>query len=160
MLRLLAFVAPLTRAAIALSIGALVACGDDPVSPRMEALAEAEALWNRTKPASDSYTVDQQVMCFCLYGASTFRVTVTAGAITRVHDPQKVSDLPANEISRFRTVDQLFNEVRAAMAKSGVLTSVEYHPTMGVPSEVSLDPIKNAIDDEVAYLTNSLTAAQ
>jgi len=147
------------RVVLALSLLALVACGDDPVSPHVAALDEAEALWNRTKPASGSYSYDQQVMCFCPYGASTFRVTVTAGAITRVHDPQTASDLPANQFSRFRTVDQLFGEVRSALAKSGVLTTVEYHPTMGFPSKVSLDPVKNAVDDEVAYFTAFLLAA-
>lgn len=148
------------RAVLALSIAALVACGDDPVRPQVVALDEAQALWNRTKPASGSYSYDQQVMCFCPYGASTFRVTVTAGAITRVHDSQAASDLPSSQFSRFRTVDQLFSEVRSALAKSGVLTTVEYHPTMGFPSKVSLDPVKNAVDDEVAYFTSSLVAAQ
>jgi hypothetical protein len=147
------------RAVIALSMAALVACADGPVSPQVVALDEAEALWNRTKPASASYSFDQQVMCFCPYGASTFRVTVTAGAITRVHDSQAAADLPANQFSRFRTVDQLFDEVRSALAKSGVLTTVEYHPTMGFPSKVSLDPVKNAVDDEVAYFTAFLLAS-
>ena len=144
------------RAILALSLAALVACGDDAVSPQVAALDEAQALWNRTKPASNSYSYDQQVMCFCPYGASTFRVTVTAGAITRVHDPQANADLPSNQFSRFRTVDHLFDEVRSALTKSGVLTTVEYHPTMGFPSKVSLDPIKNAVDDEVAYFTASI----
>ena len=106
------------RAVLALSIAMLVACGDDPVSPQVAALEEAQAVWNRTKPASGSYSFDQQVMCFCPYGASTFRVTVTAGTITRVRDSQAATDLPPNEFSRFRTVDQLFGEVRAALAKS------------------------------------------
>lgn len=144
---------------LALSMGALGACGDDPVSPQVDALAEAQALWNRTKPASNSYTYDQQVMCFCPYGAQTFRVTVTGGLITRVYDSQAAMDLPANQFSRFRTVQQLFDEVRLALSKSGVLTAVEYHPTMGFPSKVSLDPVRNAVDDEVAYFTAFVMAS-
>ena len=111
----------LRQVATALLIGIVGACADDPVSPQESALAEAEALWVSTRPASGSYTIAQQVACFCPYGGVVFQVTVTAGVISRVRDPGQASDLPADQFGRFRTVDQLFDEVRTALTKSGVL---------------------------------------
>ena len=141
---------------VALSLSTIAACDSDPISPQAETLDEAEALWNGRKPPSGNYTVEQRVACFCPFGATTFKVTVTAGTITRVHNPQTVMDLPANQFAQFRTVEQLFAEVRAAIPRAGVLKAVQYHPTMGYPTEVSLDPILNAVDDEVAYFTDRL----
>ncbi len=59
-------------------------------------------------------TRQTRVSCFCPTGGTTFQITVSAGAISRVINPQIGSDVVASQYTMFRTVDQLFEEVRKA----------------------------------------------
>lgn len=71
--------------------------------------------------------------------------------IIQVENPATGVALPASENARFRTVTQLFKEIRDAMKVPGTLLAVEYDPYFGLPTVVSLDPVKRAVDDEVTY---------
>jgi hypothetical protein len=128
---------------------------DDPVSPEITALMSAEAQWHAAQPASNSYIIQQAVNCFCIDGGTVFEVTVTAGTITVVRRLPGLEVVPVDQYARFRTIDQLFDEIRAALKKDGVLLHVEYNSSMGYPTVVSLDPVRNAVDDEVAYQTSN-----
>lgn len=134
------------------AVGLLSAC-HDPVRPQSRDLDSAVARWSATRPANNSYQIDQRVSCFCIFGGNPFRVTVTSGTITRVVDLSNGQELDASQFSRFRTVDQLFAEVRSALQLPGTLRNVQYDAQRGYPTTVSLDPVKNAVDDEVAYIT-------
>ena len=131
------------------------ACAENPVGPEVKALESAQARWNASRPASNSYAIEQRVSCFCPTGGTTFQITVSGGAISRVINPQTGSDVVASQYTMFRTVDQLFEEVRKALRSPGTLKSVAYDNARGYPTTVSLDPIKNAIDDELAYTTGN-----
>jgi Family of unknown function (DUF6174) len=133
----------------------LAACDDDPMRPEREALAAAEARWNAVRPASNSYVMMQQRSCFCPVVA-LYEVTVVNNVIVRARNTATDVDLPSAQWVWFRTVSQLFDEVRMALRKDGVLRSVAYDNARGFPTTVSLDPIPQAIDDEIAYLTPSL----
>lgn len=124
-----------------------------------DALAAAQALWNSKKPAGDRYVMVQRVVCFCPTANVSYRITVSGTAITDVVNDRTDVPLASSSWSSFKTVAQLFDAVRAAQGKSGTLKSVEYDATLGFPRTVSLDPILNAVDDEVSYVTTSVTAA-
>ncbi len=136
------------------------ACSADvALSPEALAVGVAQTLWQRVRPMSNSYAMDQQVVCFCATGGTVFRVTVTGGVVVRARDAATDADVAPAMLTRFRTVDQLFDEVRSAQGVPGRLTAVTYDATYGFPSDVSLDPIKNATDDEVSYLTGRVAFA-
>ncbi len=128
----------------------LSAC-HDPMSPAESALASAESRWNASRPASNSYSFEQVRNCFCITGGIPHEVTVVNGAITRVRNLATGIELPADQRAWFRTVAQLFDDIRGAIKTPGGLLAAEYDATMGYPTVVSLDPIKNAIDDEISY---------
>ena len=100
--------------------------------------------------------MQQRVACFCPSGGDYFTVTITGGVVTSATNSETGADAPTWLISRFKTVTQLFEEIRKASATRGTLVAVAYDATLGYPTTVSLDPIREAIDDEVAYETRSL----
>ncbi len=150
---------PSVRAAFTLgaSLLLLVGCANDPASPEQNALNLAVAQWKSVRPASNSYLMEQQVACFCPYGGTTFDVSVSAGVVVSARALNTNGAEGPVQLSSFRTVDQLFDEIRAALRKSGTLVALAFDPALGFPITVSLDPVKNAIDDEVSYQTRKVT---
>ena len=142
----------------------LSACSSSSVTdggggPQTDPLTAAQALWNAKKPAGDRYVMVQRVVCFCTLGNVSYRLTVNGATITAVVNDRTDVPLASSSWGTFKTVAQLFDAVRAAQTKAGTLKSVENDATLGFPRTVSLDPILNAIDDEVSYITTSITAA-
>ena len=127
--------------------------------PQADPLTAAQALWAAKKPAGDRYVMVQRVVCFCAIANVSYRITVNGASITDVVNDRTDAPLASSSWGTFKTVAQLFDAVRAAQAKVGTLKAVEYDPTLGFPRTVSLDPILNAIDDEVSYVTISIRAA-
>lgn len=143
------------RPALLIAVVTLIACSDS-ISPEQVALSRSEILWQHQNVRD--YALSQRVACFCGYGATTYQVIVRGDTISQVVNPLTGAVLPASERARFRTVTQLFSEVREAMKVPGKLLAVEYDPRFGLPTLVSLDPIKNAVDDEVAYYSGDFGA--
>jgi hypothetical protein len=135
------------------------ACHNDPASPAESDYRVAAARWQRMRPAGNSYRIDQQVSCFCIWGGNVYEVTVTNGVVTRAVDKQSSAVVATAELGRFRTIDQLFADVASALQVPGALRGASYDPQLGYPSSVSLDPIRNAADDEVLYFTSRFVAS-
>jgi hypothetical protein len=137
-------------------VAILAACGDS-TGPGDSALAAAEARWRLLQPASNSYVMRQQIHCFCGFANSEYLVTVTNGVVSAaspVVPPMNGFGTPP--LTAFRTVAQLFAEVRNALGKPGVLQEVTYDDIAGFPTRLALDPIPNAVDDEVGYVTRGV----
>ncbi|HEY0929074.1 MAG TPA: DUF6174 domain-containing protein [Gemmatimonas sp.] len=135
---------------------ALSACSDS-TGPGDSALAAAEARWRLVKPASNTYTMRQEVHCFCAFGGAEYAVTVTNGTVSGATPVSRPSEgLGPPPLTAFRTVDQLFAEVRNALGKTGTLKEVTYDEVAGYPTRLALDPLPNAIDDEVGYVTRAV----
>ena len=88
----------------------LVGGCSDPTGPEEVRLTAAQRRWESTRPASNSYTMQQRVLCFCVTGSSTFQVTVTSGSITRAVNLATGESLSVTLLTIFRTVDQLFTQ--------------------------------------------------
>lgn len=131
---------------------AVGACAEDPIGPQVRRLSAAEALW-RASSARDRYVISQVRECFCITGGAVFTVTVVNDTIVSVRNVTTGDDLPREQREWFRTVDQLFGEIRRAVASPGTLRLVEYDVVRGIPTTVSLDPVLNAVDDEIVYRT-------
>jgi hypothetical protein len=135
---------------------AFAACSDDPIRPQVRALDQAEARWS-TSGVRDAYIIAQARECFCTTQGS-YAVTVIRDTITNVRSLLTGDNVPPNQWTLFRTVNQLFGEVRRALPTAGVLRQVEYDLGRGIPTTVSLDPIRNAVDDEIVYRTTFVGA--
>ena len=134
---------------------ALGAC-PDPMGPEEEALTRAADKWARARPTDDTYELRQRRVCFCLQ-TDLMVVTVTRGAVTAVRNAETGVALPVETHAWYRTVDQLFADARAVLRGEGVLREVSFHPTLGYPTLLSLDPLPMAADDEVVWETSLMT---
>ena len=128
----------------------------DATSPELTVLSAAESRWRTNVPSNRSYTMQQRVACFCPAGGDYFTVVIVGGVIASATNSATGTDAPTWLVARFKTVPQLFEEIRKASATRGTLVAVAYDSTLGYPTTVSLDPIREAIDDEVAYETRSV----
>ncbi len=158
----------MTRTIAAVTLGVMTwgaaACSSSSITgggggTTTDAYAAAVALWNAKKPTGDRYVMVQRIVCFCVTSNVGYRITVVGTTITNVVNDRTDVPLPTAEWGNFKTVAQLFEAVRAATLKPGTLKLAEYDATLGFPRTVSLDPILNAIDDEVSYVTSNVTAA-
>jgi len=105
------------------------------------------------------YQFELNVGCFCAFRSQMpVTVEVQNGKIDSIIAPDGTvitSDDPNYEtISRYATMDRLFSELESDSVKGADEVTVTYDPTYGFPSEINIDFIKNAVDDEL-YLSAS-----
>ena len=145
---------PLSVAALALSS---FACRDDGITGvQLNELNRAQSRWASIGYAGQRYLMQQQLVCFCPDANLTYEVTVSGGLVARAVSPATGGPLPDAQLVRFRSVEQLFAELRNGL-RSGAVVEVAYDALTGYPAIVSLDPVRNAVDDEVVYRTSNVT---
>ncbi len=153
-----------TQRAIALA-GVLLcssACGNDnPAAPnpgnQESALNAAESRWSRSRPVSNNYVMEQQVRCFCPDGGTVFEVTVTQGRVVRARNLDTGAEVPVVRLESFRTVEQLFGEIREALRTPRALTEVEYDSAAGYPTRLLLYAHLAPVDGDRSYFTRRLS---
>jgi hypothetical protein len=136
------------------------ACASPTDAERILAESDAaEALWLRTRPLS--YALLESRSCECLpewAGPVRLRVTRRQGAHVPSESEMIVEGtyvmggeaLDAEQLSRFVTVSGLFERIRDAVT-SGAVVEADFDPDRGYPREVFIDPVADAVDDEVVY---------
>jgi len=105
------------------------------------------------------YRFELTVGCFCPFRSQMpMIVEVQNGEIVSMIDVngQAVStDDPMSEfIVKYATIDRLFSELESDSVQKADKLTVSYDPTYGYPSEISIDFIELAADDEL-YLAAS-----
>jgi len=133
------------------------ACSLSPFEQQQDDLAVAQARW-RTAALLD-YSFGFQRVCFC--GSSATRpvtITVQQGAWATL---TYVDDGASADTSLFRdflTMDRVFSFLRRALEGHPAAFVGRYDAQLGYPSEVRIDYIANAIDDELGILVPILRA--
>ncbi len=99
-----------------------------------------------------SYVMDVDVSCFC--PAARYRVTVVDGEKAEVQlvdpDGDEVTDEPVPNPDAAPTIAELQDRLRETVDGGGVVRELSVDDD-GRPVVVSLDPIVDAVDDEVTY---------
>ena len=113
---------------------------------------DAEARW-RARNIS-SYSLLQQRVCFCIFGANVYRVTVQNGAITSIADTTTKQELHADLRASFLSVDGLFDEIRKLEAQRNDRLEIAYDSLFGYPRLISVDISRNIADEEYTIITN------
>ncbi len=130
-------------------------CGADPLGPETDALSRARARW--AAAGIDSYVFDFQRLCFC--GGDVIRpvlIDVLDGEVssaTFLDTGEPVTDPAAG----LPTIEDLFEEIQSAIDRNAHSVVARYDPDLGYPSEVSIDFLENAIDEEMAFSVSSLS---
>ncbi len=118
-------------------------------------LAQARSRW-RAAAISD-YRYELRRVCFCppdLVGP--FALTVRGGALSSVVDlgtGMAVSPTPR----RHPTIEELFDEIDAALDRDPDRIEIDYDPALGYPTRIAIDYVAMAIDDEVTYSATGLS---
>lgn len=147
----------LVLAAGALSLGSceLLAPKNEWEARRDEMVRNA-ALWEAA--ALDAYRYELSRACFCAL-AGDFVVTVEEGVVVSARRAQ-ADTVPHSELQYLETVDDLFATVQRAIEHEAYRFRVEYHPELGYPTLIDLDPERNTIDEEIWLVAGNLTALQ
>ena len=105
------------------------------------------------------YRFELNVGCFCAFRSQMpVTVEVQNGKIDSIVTPDgnvMAPDDPNYEyIARYATVDRLFSELESDPIRDAAELTVTYDSSYGIPSEIFIDFIKDAVDDEL-YLSAS-----
>ena len=118
--------------------------------------------WEEQNIEHYRYTV--VVTCFCIFAGAEVTYEVQNGQVvneTIMPHPDRQID-PA-EISGFyqeyNTIEKVFDFVENVSNEADEVT-VEYDPTYGYPTEISIDYVKEAIDDELYLSLRNLEPLQ
>ena len=107
----------------------------------------------------DHYRFQLSVGCFCAFrNQMPITVEVKNGeivSITDVNGNAFSTDDPMNEtVLKYATIDRFFSELGSDAVQKADRLTVTYDPTYGFPTDVTIDYIELAADDEL-YLTIS-----
>ena len=103
------------------------------------------------------YRFELSIGCFCPFrDKMPLTVEVRDGQIVAMAAADGTlvldTDLNYSFFAPYSTVDQLFTKLDQALHGGADSVTVTYDPTYGFPAEIQIDPIKNAMDDEL-YLS-------
>lgn len=139
---------PLTLAtAMALGVAGCDLVSPSADEPARSELETAEATWRAAGVLEYELAVERH--CFCaLTGPAV--VTVRVGFANEVRPSgDQMPDVLAGDA--YPDVPGLFAVVRDAIARGAHFLRVAYHPTLGYPTEISVDYREGVADDEIAY---------
>jgi hypothetical protein len=129
-------------------VAMLAGCEGDPTGSAgdPEALASAQERWS----AQD---INDYRMTIRLQGGmigGSARITVQNGQTVSIQ-PLAPGALPASAFQHLDTVEELFDILVSAHDDDAYRIDAEYHPQLGVPMDVLIDPEKNAVDEEHGF---------
>lgn len=104
-----------------------------------------------------SYQYQLRISCFCMQDVTANKqVTVSDGVVTDAFFVQTSAHLTAEELTRVKTIDELFSIVANAINDKAYMLEVTYNKEYGYPEAISIDYQKDVADDEVVYYANNL----
>lgn len=123
----------------------------------MTELELAKLKWK--KLALTTYQFESSRSCFCLNAGRLVDIKVTNNVITEAQVKETGVALSADQVAELKTIDQLFDLLERASTTATGTWSATFDPARGYPTSISVDWIKQAVDDEEGY-TAKLLAPQ
>lgn len=141
------------RRALPLTLLVLGAC-QNPAQPPLQ---DHHAVWTQKNLANYTYKFNWSCFCPPDYTAPV-QILVQAGKITEIADAMTGQKLDAARFKDYRTIDGLFDFIQDAINRNADSIQATYDATLGYPTSVSIDYIKQAADEEMAFSASGLTA--
>ncbi|HZG44199.1 MAG TPA: DUF6174 domain-containing protein [Longimicrobium sp.] len=143
-----------TAAAVA-SVVALSACAGSPT------LADEKARMERNRQVWIAQGIDDYRMTVRLQGgwfSGSVVVEVRDGVPVSRHTPaNEPQQVPPEAFAEYDTVEELFAILERAFENDADDVDATYDPTLGLPLDVFIDPMKNAIDEEHGFVVQGFT---
>jgi hypothetical protein len=135
--------------ALVLFISAFCGCGLVKTGPQHD-LDVALSKWEQSNIKNYEYQL--RVNCFCPPNV-TFPVImkVADGVNISAEYAQEPKEITNNYFKQYDTIDKLFDVIQKSIDDKVASLIVEYDGTYGYPKSITIDRIKDAIDDEIAF---------
>lgn len=131
----------------------LTACSSSPVNE----LSENRAKWNDAEASHYQYSLS--IGCFCPFMEDMpLTIEVQNGRTVSIMDKDGNMIAPDDQFAeyylRYSNMESIFDNLEADLSGEADEVIVTYDPAYGFPSQVSIDFIKEAVDDETSYTIN------
>lgn len=114
-------------------------------------LRRSKQLWAKQKISNYRYTLRRS--CFCLPKATEpVRIAVRNGKVTSMVAASNGQPVNREYFTKYDSIAKLFDIVEDAIAKKAHRVSVTYHPTLGYPTQITIDYDQMMADEEL-YIT-------
>ncbi len=101
------------------------------------------------------YRFELFIACFCAFGRDMpLVIEVNDGKIVSM-EYKSGNPLPEHDreyFERFATIDRIFLELESDAIKEADEVTVTYDETYGFPTQINIDYIKDAVDDELGLI--------
>jgi len=157
-----------SRAALVALVGLAAACGtaEPPEGPTPEFEDDRPATIAATERAFSTwrgqglerYRFRWQRTCFCpVELISPAIVTVRGGVVVAAELEEGGSAVPAGDLGRYQTIDDVFGAVFDAIQENAYLIRVRYHPERGYPETLYVDRDLRIADEEFGLEIGEVT---
>ncbi|MEL7562704.1 DUF6174 domain-containing protein [Dehalogenimonas sp. 4OHTPN] len=128
------------------------------IDPFQRDLNNARSKWSAA--GISDYEYHLRVACFCPPNiVSPVVVKVANDVNIGVEYSKEPKEVTNDFFKPLDTIDELFEIIQKAIDDRVASLDVEYHSTFGYPVSISIDRIKEAIDDEIAYFVEAFYPA-
>jgi hypothetical protein len=144
------------KGVLAACLAVLAACDGGPtgiVGERMELIA-ARRTWSARNLVD--YTMTVRLTGAWFAGAAQIRVRNGEPVSVQPVDPG--NGLTPEMFRGYDTVEELFGIVENAVAENAFRLDAEYHSRYGLPVDVYVDLLENAVDEEHGFIVESFRA--
>ncbi len=132
----------------------MLGCKDKITSPDYSSIKNPRERWKAYGFAK--YTIEQQRLCFCPFRGNIVLLKIYEDNIVAAKHTDNEDDVNQNEIQIYKTVDELFDFIETLKDGNADSLIVQYDSTYGYPTNIYVDFIKNAVDDELCYNSSNL----
>ncbi|MCX8103912.1 MAG: DUF6174 domain-containing protein [Candidatus Bipolaricaulota bacterium] len=127
-----------------------------PNQQEMDRLAQHQKRWEARHITHYRYTL--QILCFCVPEIrQPVVIEVRNGLTVSITAVESGAAVDLEHFKRLDTIEELFELIEAAIIGKAAQVDVTYDPTFGYPRRISIDHLKDAIDDEVEYRVTDFT---
>ncbi len=124
-----------------------------------DSLSRHQRLW--VNQGIRSYQYRLQVNCFCPPEVTDpVIVEVREGAASSVLYAATGKPAESKYFDKYDTVDELFLVIEDTIKRGADEISVTYDETLGFPTRIYIDFVKQAVDDEIAYNISDFQSRQ
>jgi hypothetical protein len=111
------------------------------------------------------YRFDLSLGCFCAFRSMMpLTIEVKNGEVVAISDasgiPLSLDDPNYEFFEQYLTIDRLFTALEADLGGEADEVTVTYEPLYGFPVDISIDRIKEAVDDELYIQVSNFEALQ
>lgn len=139
-----------------LLLGLAVTAGCTDVSGIADDNVERQvSLWNKNGFAK--YSALQARLCVCAENERRVRIEVVNEVVTKATYEDDGTPLSPTQRAQIKSVNQLFDFIRAARAAKPVQFRSEYDPELGYPTLVQVDPSGEVANDQNGYALSQVT---